>query len=362
MKIFVGNGQGSGRTALEEATKGLTGPSAIIFLAPYERLGETAAYLAEKYTGIPSIGMIGRKYVNGRLGESNIAVAGFFDDIRVKGGVLEQLDTCPIAHIPEIEHAAAALQPGKEDTVCIEFCTNDEERLVTTMNAAFGKRQIPLVGGTAYEPGDGKKSVVAYNGRVYENACVYLLMKNTTGRIKAFKENIYKKKNDVAHFATKVDVKKKGIVEIDGKPAASVYSQELGVPRDKIIDNVFQNPIGRVVGDQVFISSMKEVGRNGELFNYKRINKNDCIYFLELGDYKKIGEETRKEITSQLKHVSFVFSVDCNYRFLLYQSEHYVDEYAKKMASLGVHIGVVSGGEQFNNQHVNQTMSCVVFE
>ena len=47
---------------------------------------------------------------------------------------------------------------------------------------------------------------------------------------------------------------------------------------------------------------------------------------------------------------------------LLYEKEGYFSTYAKDMASLGPHLGIVGGGEQYNNQHVNQTMVCVVFE
>jgi pyrroline-5-carboxylate reductase len=60
------------------------------------------------------------------------------------------------------------------------------------------------------------------------------------------------------------------------------------VPKDKIVENVFNNPMGRAVGDEVYISSMMDMDSRGALYNYKRINKNDCIYFLSLGDYKNI--------------------------------------------------------------------------
>lgn len=151
-------------------------------------------------------------------------------------------------------------------------------------------------------------------------------------------------------------------MELDGRPAAEVYSQELGISKDKIIDNVLKNPMGRAVGDEVFISSMMSMESNGTLVNYKRINKNDCIYFLELGDYQQIEQETREKIQNDMNHVSLVVSIDCIYRYLLYDGEGYFTTYAKDMASLGKHIGVVGGGEQYNNQHVNQTMVCAVFE
>lgn len=362
MKTFVGEGQGSISAALEKATAGLTNPSGIIFYAPYEEIGEAAAYLQQKYPGVTTIGTIGTKFVNGSIGDKNVAVTAFFQDAKIGGGIVKELDACPIASIAEITEQLKAVQPGTEDTVCIEFCTNDEERLVTTMNAAFGSRNISLVGGTAFGAPEGKKAVVACNGQIYENACAYIFIKNTTGKVKVFKENIYEKRSNVSHYATKVDVKKKSLIEIDNQPAAAVYSREVGVPREKIVDNVFKNPIGRSVGDEVYISSMMALGANGELINYKRINKNDCIYFLELGDFKESEVRTRNLISSEMKHISLVFSVDCIYRYLLYGQEHYVDEYAKGMASLGAHVGIVGGGEQFNNQHVNQTMVCAVFE
>ena len=90
--------------------------------------------------------------------------------------------------------------------------------------------------------------------------------------------------------------------------------------------------------------------------NYKRFNKNDCVYFLELGDYRAIEQATRDNIRSQMKTVSLVFTIDCLHRYLLYQKDRYFSTYAEDMASLG------KSCEQYNNQHVNQTMVCAVFE
>lgn len=102
---------------------------------------------------------------------------------------------------------------------------------------------------------------------------------------------------------------RKALVELDGRPAADVYNNELGVARSQIVDNVLVNPMGRAVGDQVFISSMMSLEPNGTLTSFKRINKNDCIY-----------------------------------RYVLYDKEGYMSTYAKDMASLGAHMGIVGGG------------------
>lgn len=363
MKSFVGIGKGSAAGAAAEATKGLNAPKLIIFMAPYDAMQTVASYLKEQYSEAESIGTLGISLANGNVSDNQVVVTAFFDDTVVSAGVLEQINECPIAEIGSLEKKISQINPNRDDTVCIEFCTGAEEKLVTTLNAALGKRSIQLAGGTVFGMPEGKEAVVAYNGALYEDACVYALIRNTTGKIKVYKENIYQKRADSeAHFATKVDTEKKIVYEFDGRPAAEVYSREIGIPRDKIVDNVMINPMGRVVGDQVFIASMKELTPEGGLLNFKRINKNDCMYFLELADYDSVEQNTRETIKREMRKVSLVFSIDCVYRYLFYDSKGYFGGYAKDMASLGSHAGIVVGGEQFNNQHVNQTMVCAVFE
>ena len=43
-------------------------------------------------------------------------------------------------------------------------------------------------------------------------------------------------------------------------------------------------------------------------------------------------------------------------------NEHYFETYLKSMSVLGDHAGLIGYGEHYNQQFVNQTMTCVVFE
>lgn len=362
MRTFIGIGQGTAKDAVKKATQGLTAPSAILFMAPYHMAEEAAMLIREAYPNIPSIGTIGTKLVNGQVGDENLSVLALFEDAKISCGLMRDISKYPVASVGEIQRKLSEVSPGHEDTVCIEYCTGAEEKLITTFTSCLEKKKVSLMGGTAFGVPDGKQPIVAYNGRVYEDACVYAFIKNLTGKAKVYKENIYEKHSNRAHFATKVDVPKKALIELDGRPAAEVYSKELGIAKDKIIDNVLINPIGRAVGEQVFISSMMTLEANGTIINFKRINKNDCIYFLNLGDYKEIERKTREKIKGDMKKISLVLSVDCAHRYLLYNKEGYITTYARDMANLGPHMGIVGGGEQYNNQHVNQTMVCAVFE
>lgn len=363
MKVFIGTGNGSAQTAVQQATSGLTSPQLILFSAEYSIFKDTAAEIKARFPDSHSIGVIGTHLTNGRVSETGVGIAAFGDDIRCITGTVQELSNAPAYIIPQLRKQLRILDPKTDDSVCLEFCTNNEGRLVTTMNCALEAAGVHLAGGTAFGAPPNSPSLVAENGKVYDNACVYALIRSKTGKIRVYKENIYYKAPDTPyHFATKVNTAENELIELDGRPACDVYSEELGIPKDSIVGNVFKNPMGRAIGDDVSISSMREISPGGGLYNYKQINRVDCIYFLKLGDYKKIEEETLEKILGDCPRPSFVFSVDCVYRYLLYNQEGYFDSYAQGMAGLGHHFGTVGGGEQFNNQHVNQTMVCAVFE
>lgn len=363
MAVFIKSGAGTAKSALEQATSGLENPSLIIFCASYDIMAGVAKGVQDKYPAAQSIGVIGTHTDNSVTTDEGVTVVAFHNEVVAATGVVQNLSTCPAKSLNNIKENVAKIKPGSGDTVCIEFCTNNEGRLVTTLNACLSKYKIQLAGGSSFGAPEGKASIVAVNGKIYEDACAYAIIKNMAGEIHVYKENIYKKPDNAkAHFATKVDTRNNALIELDNRPAADVYCEEMNVPLNKVIDNVFVNPMGRAIGEDVSISSMKTLGANGTLYNFKQLNPVDCVYFLELGDYKAIGQETRRRIKRESRRISFIFSVSCIYRYLLYSKEGYFDTFSNEMAELGPHFGVVVGGEQFNNQHVNQTMVCAVFE
>lgn len=264
-------GQGSPVEAVHAATQGLQNPSMILFIAPYHMAADIAIQLRKQYPDTPSIGTIGTKLTNGQVSDDTLAVLALFDDAKVRCGVMERISQCPVSYSGEIRQKIDQISPGREDTVCIEYCTGSEEKLVTTFTSFFEKKGIRLAGGTVFGVPDGKAPIVAYNGQVYEDACVYAIIKNTTGRVKVYKENIYQKNSIQSHFATKVNVAKKELIELDGRPAADVYSSELGIPRSQIVDNVLVNPMGRAVGDQVFLSSFPSTVFTAIFYMIKKI-------------------------------------------------------------------------------------------
>ena len=362
MKNTIGAGSGSPVSAVSQATKDIIDPSVIMFICSYDACEETSKLLAEKYPEAQIMGLIGTGIANGKSDGSYLYVTALYNDAKVVCGVIPNVSVCPVFYMKKIDEQLTSIGAKGDNTVVYEFTTGNEEVLVSSLNATLSRKGISLIGGTVFGAPEGKASVVAYNGKVYEDACVYAIIKNNAGKVKVYKENIYQKGDRPYHYATKVNVENRALCELDGLNAADVYSRELGINKNQITDNVFENPMGRVVGDEVFISSMKNVNSKGEIENYKVINSNDCIKILELGNYEEIEARTREMIMHDFSKISLVLSVDCVYRYLMYSNKRYFNTYISDMARLGNHFGIVGGGEQYNNQHVNQTMVCAVFE
>ncbi|SEA36554.1 Uncharacterized conserved protein, contains FIST_N domain [Pseudobutyrivibrio sp. ACV-2] len=364
MQISIGTSFKTDATAAAaEVTAKVGSPKLLILLTSFDLFEKISTVISEKYPDTPIIGTGTISYWDKDSSDKRTILIAFGNDIDVEVGVIRKLSTAPMFDIPAMEEKVSKISAGDSNTVCLEFCTNDEERLVTTLNVALERARIPIVGGTIFGYPQGYTPKVLMNGQLYPDACCYALIKSKSGKIRTYSENIYGPMPGAkTHIATKVNLSNKELISLDGRPAADVYCQDTDVSRNQIADNVLTNPLGRVIGDQIFVCSPYAIGNNGSLINYKRVNENDSIQVLELKDYDSIQYDTRQSIKSGSGKISLVFSVNCIYRHLLFDNKGYLKEFISNMSSLGPHIGIVGGGEQYKRQHVNQTMVCAVFE
>ena len=344
----------SQRGDLSEAVRGLVNPELIMLMSNDRQFEEHVKELQKLYPNVPSIGCIGMCY-DTRVAEHGVGVVAFFGGVSVAANVLEQVSVMPIKYIQRLEEDLKAVQASERDTICIDFCAGNDACVLTTMYTALGRRNISLVGGT----GDGGK--VSANGRVYEDAVAYALIKNLNGRVKAYKENIYHRLDQHRFVASRTDKAKYIMGALNGRPAKQVYQEILHISEKEIQTQTFKNPFGRINGDDTCIISIKEVSGNA-LACFRQVNDSDVLIMLELGDYRAIVKETIGTICREFPRRSAVFSVNCLFRYKLFTENGYMQEYLKEMSALGSHAGLVGYGEHYNNQFVNQSMTCVVFE
>lgn len=351
MKQFFGMSQ---RGNLDEALQGLYRPQFIMLMSNSNQFEDHVAALEKRFPGVPSIGCIGMSYQTSVV-ENGVGVIAFSEGVSAVANVLEEASTMPIKYIQRLEKDIQALGGDQRDTVCIDFCSGNDACVLTTINTALRKRGISLVGGT------GDQGKVSANGRVYEDAVAYGLVRNQNGRVKTYKENIYHQLGDYRFVAANTDRANYILGTLNGKSAKQVYKDILHVTDEEILTRTFQNPFGKLNGDDTCIISIKEVYGNA-LACYRQVNDSDVLILLELGDYQAITRETIRQICQDFPRRSAIFSVNCLFRYKLFSERGYMQPYLREMASLGCHAGVVGYGEHYNNRFVNQSMTCVVFE
>ncbi len=351
MKQFFGMNQ---RGDLAAAVQGLHRPEFIMLLSNDAQFEAHVKELEKRFPGVPSIGCIGMSYQTGIV-ENGVGVIAFTDGVSAAANVLEQVSTMPVKFIRRLEKDIQQVGGGSRNTVCIDFCTGNDACVLTTMYTVLQQRGISLVGGTG---GEGR---VSANGRVYQDAVVYGVVRNLNGRVKTYKENIYHQLGDYRFIASNTDRANYILGALNGKPAKQVYKSILHVTDEEILTRTFQNPFGKVNGDDTCIISIKEVNGNA-LACFRQVNDSDVLILLELGDYQAIVKNTIQQICQEFPRRSAIFSVNCLFRYKLFSEHNYIQAYLREMAALGCHAGFIGYGEHYNNRFVNQSMTCVVFE
>jgi len=220
MEQFVGM---SKTGSIKEAAEGLKNPQFLmLFDSSKERFKESVSQLEEMFPGVPSIGCVGQFYGKTQVLENGVMVVGFSGGIRAAADVFTDVSTMPVKCIRKFQQNVTNISASADNTVLIDFCSGNDECVLATMESVLKSKKIQLTGGTAWE------GLVCCNGQVYEDACAYALVKNESGRVKVYKENIYLRKGDrivqLKDFCRVniVPVKEKGVSVSNGKRAVTL--------------------------------------------------------------------------------------------------------------------------------------------
>ena len=208
MRQFFGKSQ---HGDLAEAVRGLNNPQFIMLLSNGAQFEAHVKALERLYPGVPSIGCIGMSYDTCMV-EEGVGVVAFLDGVSAAANVLERVSVMPVKYIKRLENDVHTVGGTSEDTVCIDFCSGNDACVLTTINTVLKRNGISLVGGT----GDAGK--VSANGKIYEDAVAYGIVRNLGGRVKTYKENIYRQLKNYRFIASDTDKANYIIGSLNGQP------------------------------------------------------------------------------------------------------------------------------------------------
>lgn len=358
MKITYGmSKEGNTKAALRAVKE----PSAILFfVTKEEELEKTAQEIESYFPGIPSIGAVGSSYGNKDTLVEGVTVVALSDGIEAVANVLEEADRRPVKYIRRLEADIDKIEAVEGQTACFDICcAGTDMKSITTLNSLLSARNIELAGGTS------DSQTIAANGKVYANGCAYLLLKNQNGRIKAYKENMYRPMEDermrlLVTDAVPHDYK---LRELDGKPAGQVYRDILGITKEEAATQTFKNPFGHILGTETYIISIKDIDEEGNVTTFRPTNTLDILTIMERDDFRSVADNTVERMKEDLGSVSGVLSVNCLFRYIMFHDqEDFWDEYLSRMSRDFQHAGFIGVGEHYCSQFVNQTMCGLAFE
>lgn len=298
----------------------------------------------------------------GGMGLSLIAVN---EGIEVATGEILEISKCPIRYSDRITGALSKL-PNKENCVCLEFISAfcySEELVLDTLKRQLDPYNIPVFGATGGVNDESEAiNFVALNGRIYYEGAVFAIIHNKNGRIGLFKENLYKP--TIYKFtATDVDSEERKVYEINDEPAVNVMANMCKLSQDELKEKFVDYPLGRIMGNDIYITEPDSVCDDGSLTYHARIYNYTDLVILEHDDYENVKKETEKKVKDSGIKPNFSIVVNYFRRIEYFDELGITDTHTKALEDmLGDYFGIVGYGEQFDFEQMNQTMIICVFE
>lgn len=366
MKYKIGKSKSNDlNQAIKEANLEASNPTLILFFSGVDKFEEHARQLKEKFPKAITMGATTfAAFCKEGAYKDTLLLLAFEEGVRCEASLLEDVDKYALKYYDRVQQCASSFKKP-ENTICLEFSSaliSCEELVLSTLNAVLAKKKIPVFGGSSGDRGKAEKAIISLNGKVYQNACAFVIIENLGGKIKFYRENIYKPTNKYFK-STKVDVRNRIVYEYNNKPAAKVMAEALGTTIDQLPKYLDSYPMGRLIGNEMYIVANNSVVNGNAMQYHARIYNNAQIVLLEPDDYKKVIRETLEQVKAECGKPSLTLMVNCLARSMLFESDGYLNEFATSVGSaLGDYVGFAGYGEQLNEQHFNQTMILAVFE
>lgn len=228
-----------------------------------------------------------------------------------------------------------------------------EEQVIASLYNQLGN--VPLVGGSAGDDLQFRKSQVYWDGQFLDNAAVFTLFE-TTLPFEIFQTQHFEP-TETRLVITESDCTTRTVREINGGPAAQEYAEAVGLEVKELTPQVFAAyPVMLKIGGEYYVRSIQKANPDGSLTFYCAID-NGLVLTVAKG--KALLENLRQrleKIHSDIPRVKLVLGCDCILRRLELQQKNLIAEAADILRG-SEFIGFSTYGEQFNGIHVNQTLT-----
>ncbi len=223
----------------------------------------------------------------------------------------------------------------------------------------WGLDDIPLIGGSAGDHMEFRKTFILANGTAWSGRAVILIIST------AIPFQIFKSDNFIPSaqklVVTASDPDRRIVYEFNAAPAAAEYASAIGIaPGDLSAMSFASHPVVVRVGGEYFCRSIQKVNPDGSLSFFCAI---DDGVVLTVARAQGMVESTRASLTEVDKNlggIDMIFGFDCILRRLDAQNRQVFRGMSELYQQHRV-IGFGTYGEQYQSLHLNQTLTGIAF-
>ena len=370
---FSGRSERIGETySFDDVYERLSGngtPLLVIFSSDYDNFSIYSGMMHEKFPDSVVIGMSSDcNYSSEGFSEKGLSALAVYSGIECACGVLHEAGKRPIKYVNSVKDAIKKLgiTEKESDRICsLEFTASveyNEELVLDTFRDARGSLKIPLFGSSAAVRRGTDRSYVSLNGDVYDDECVFVIIRNLNGRIEIISENTYRSTGKY-FMATDVDCDSKTVYAFDERPAAAHLASLIGVETPVVARDISRFPIGRIYDDIIYTATGRSVGKDASIVFGSAVYNYSKAVLLEPDDPNRTAGRFVDKISDIGFEPSFSFAVNCAFDFDIFADTGITGTFTKQIAEkAGIYTGVSGRNEQLGCANISKTMLLAAFE
>jgi hypothetical protein len=360
------------RQAIAELHRLIGGPDiscAILFCSPQYDLDAIAAATREHFGETPVFGCTTAGEI-GPFGYINGGVCGIGfprEDFVVATTLIEDLAGFELSTTIERTRAAAterdrvaaaafadcASAPKGFALLLIDGLSVREEQVVSAVATTLG--DTPLVGGSAGDDLNFRRTWILYGGRFVTNAAALLLIA-TRRRVSVFKTEHFLD-TDRKVVVTGANPAARIVTELNAEPAAFEYARIVGLAGEKLSPRIFAaHPLMVRVGGLYHVRAIQKVNPDHSLTFFCAIDQGLVLTVAKSVDVVRDLEELFMRIQAEVGEPDLIIGCDCVLRNIEIEAQQLKGIVSELFVRNGV-IGFCTYGEQFHSMHVNQTFT-----
>jgi len=261
-----------------------------------------------------------------------------------------------------LAQAAEEFSETTDDAGSIGLFTIDglcrcEESVIEHLQLALPT--VPIVGGSAGDACQFKQTQVYINGRFESDAGALLLLSGGFNAV-TFQTHHFVS-TGIRVVATEVDVANRRLIRLDGMPAAARMAQLLGCGMEDITaDRLTTKPMMLRCGDHFFVRGVHTVHPDASLSFFCALREGDILHIGRGADIVDITASYFEALRRTDSTPDLVLGFDCIQRRIELAMRGKTAEMNTLFKQVPL-TGFSTFGEQYNGQHVNQTMTGVAF-